>query len=208
MKRGQDRKIMNPWSASAPTSFSYNSEGWAASLDWTGLASAIELSGALGGGTLISRKHILLAQHVPLPASEPGRRPFTIWFTNKAGKVFSYKVVKTVNVPHTDISIGTLDSDADPSLRVYRVLPDGWEKRVSDALVETAEVDAKPPWNGLWTGISMRLPVVYTNQDRFALTGDVTAVWGPKGLLDAEVSPPSFEPAKVHYLGRRGGGFW
>lgn len=206
MARGQDRKIMNPWSASAPTSFSYNPAGWAASLDWTGLASAIELSGALGGGTLISRKHILLAQHVPLPASEPGRRPFDIWFTNKAGKVFGYKVVKTVNVPHTDISIGTLDRETDPSLRVYRVLPDGWEKRVSDAVVETGEVvGAKPPWNGLWTGISMRLPVVYTNQDRFALIGEVAAVFGPKGLLDAEVIPPSFEPAKAHYLARRGG---
>lgn len=206
MVRGQDRKIMAPWSASAPTSFSYNPAGWAASLDWTGVASAIEQSSTLGGGTLISRKHILLATHVPLPASEPGRRPFDIWFTNKAGKVFGYKVVKTVNVPHTDISIGTLDRETDPSLRVYRVLPDGWEKRVSDAVVETGEVvGAKPPWNGLWTGISMRLPVVYTNQDRFALIGEVAAVFGPKGLLDAEVIPPSFEPAKAHYLARRGG---
>lgn len=187
MARGNDLKINSPWSSSAPTSFGYNPGCWAAPLDWTGVASAINGIGTLGGGTLISRRHVLFADHVPYPA-----RPFDIFFTNKAGKGFTHKVIRIDNVPGTDIAIGTLDRDADASLAVYRVLPDGWERQVTGVVIGTGMGS---------TVITLRLPVLYTNQDRFALTGDLTRVVA--GLAD--VNPPTFEAAQAYYMNVRGG---
>lgn len=185
MARGKDLKINSPWSAAAPTSFGYNPNCWAASLDWSGLASAIDGTGTLGGGTLISSRHVLFADHVQYPL-----RPFNIYFTNKAGKGFTHKVVKIDNVTGTDIAIGTLDRDVDASLPVYRVLPDGWEQRVAGATV-----GASLPM------ITLRLPVLFTNQDRFALTGDLTRVLA--GI--ANVEPPTFAAAQSYYMAQRGG---
>lgn len=187
MARGKDLKINTPWSPSAPTSFGYNPGCWAAPLDWTGVANAISGLGTTGGGTLISRRHVLFADHVPYP-----ERPFDIFFTNKAGKGFIHKVTKIDNVTGTDIAIGTLDRDVDASLPVYRVLPDGWERQVAGATVGTAMGS---------TVITLRLPVLFTNQDRFALTGDLTRVLA--GLAD--VNPPTFEAAQSYYMVTRGG---
>lgn len=187
MARGKDLKINSPWSPAAPTSFGYNPGCWAAPLDWTGLASAIDGTGTMGGGTLISSRHVLFADHVQYP-----KRPFDIFFTNKAGKGFVHKVIKIDNVTGTDIAIGTLDRDVDASLPVYRVLPEGWEQRVAGVVVGTGM--GSPV-------ITLRLPVLFTNQDRFALTGDVTKVVA--GL--ANVDPPTFEGAQSYYMNARGG---
>lgn len=188
-------RLMLPWNPAAPTSFLFNPECWAAPLDWTGLAQAIDGAGTMGGGTLISRRHILLADHVLTSANA------TIYFANKAGTTFQYQIVQRVRIGDSDIAIGTLDRDVDPSLKVYRVLADGWEQKVSDA-----QIGIGMPFGEPWMTMSMRLPVLYTNQDRFALTADVTLVQGTVGrAMLADVEPPSFQPAQAFYRVQRGG---
>lgn len=192
---GRALRLMLPWNSAAPTSFIYNPECWAAPLDWTGLAQAIDGAGTMGGGTLISRRHILLADHVLTSANA------TIWFANKAGTTFQHQIVQRVRIGDSDIAIGTLDRDVDPSLRVYRVLADGWERRVSDLQDGSGTAFGQP-----WYSVGMRLPVLYTNQDRFALTADVTVVQGVVGQAAiAQVEPPTFQPAQRFYRAQRGG---
>lgn len=183
---GTDKRLFSGFTAS-PISFIRNTKLWARVFNWSGTAAGINGLGGVGGGTLISRRHVLLADHVPYPA-----RPFEIFFVNQAGKTLAYKVIKVDSVSGTDIAIGTLDRDVDASLPVYRVLPEGWEQRVAGVVVGTGM--GSPV-------ITLRLPVLFTNQDRFALTGDVTKVVA--GL--ANVDPPTFEGAQSYYMNPRGG---
>jgi len=188
-------RLMRPWNSATPTSFLFNPECWAAPLDWTGLAQAIDGAGTMGGGTLISRRHILLADHVLTSANA------TIYFANKAGTTFQHQIVQRVRIGDSDIAIGTLDRDVDPSLKVYRVLADGWEKKVSGLQDETGMAFGQPFYS-----VGMRLPVLFTNQDRFALTADVTVVQGVVGQAAiAQVEPPTFQPAQAFYRVQRGG---
>lgn len=162
MVPGADRRLFSGFTQ-ATFSWVRNTASWVRTFDWTGYAAGINGLGGVGGGTLITRRHVLFANHVPYPA-----RPFDIFFSNADSRTFQYKVLNIQQVGDTDIAIGTLDRDADPSLKVYRILPDDWQ-----------------------TYIKLPLPVLYSGMDRKVSTGDVTEVAGGT----ATVKKPAFEIA-------------
>ena len=108
MVPGADRRLFSGFTQ-ATFSWIRNSASWVGVFNWTGVSAGINGLGGVGGGTLISRRHVLFANHVPYPA-----RPFDIFFLNADSRTFNYKVTNVQQVGSTDIAIGTLDRDADP----------------------------------------------------------------------------------------------
>lgn len=193
MVPGADRRLFSGFTQ-ATFSWIRNSASWVRMFNWTGLSAGINGLGGVGGGTLISRRHVLFANHVPYPA-----RPFDIFFTNADSRTYNYKVTNVQQVGSTDIAIGTLDKDADPSLIVYRVLPDNWSQYIANKTIQpTATYIAM----GLTTPTqTFVLPVLYTGQDRKVSTADVISIaYGIAG-----VNIPAFEPARAFGDGVRGG---
>jgi len=194
MVPGADRRLFSGFTAS-PLSFIRNAASWVRMFNWTGVAAGINGLGGVGGGTLISRRHVLLANHVPYPD-----RPFDIFFSNKDSRTFTYKVTNIQQVGSTDIAIGTLDKDADASLNVYKVLPDNWLQYIAN---KTIPLTATYIAAGITTPIrAFVLPVLYTGQDRKVSTADVTNI-NMAGI--AGVSIPAFEVARAFGDGLRGG---
>ena len=72
---GKDKNILTPYAN--PYNWPRNPNCWAKSLDLTGYAACTVPLGGVGGGTLITKKHVLLANHVPYPNT-----PFMIFFIN------------------------------------------------------------------------------------------------------------------------------
>jgi hypothetical protein len=173
---GADRRLFSGFTQST-FSWVRNPASWVRVFNWTGVAAGINGLGGVGGGTLISRRHVLLANHVPYPA-----RPFDIFFANASSRTFTYKVTNIQQVGDTDIAIGTLDRDADPSLNVYRVLPDNWTQYIANKVIQpTAPTQA------------FVLPVLYSGQERKVSTADVVSILS--GL--AGVNIPAFEVARA-----------
>jgi hypothetical protein len=178
---GADRRLFSGFTQ-ATFSWIRNPASWVRVFNWTGVAAGINGLGGVGGGTLISRRHVLLANHVPYPA-----RPFDIFFANASSRTFTYKVTNVQQVGDTDIAIGTLDRDADPSLNVYRVLPDNWTQYIANK----AESFNKMGVTG--TNYAFVLPVLYSGQERKVSTADVVSILS--GL--AGVNIPAFEVARA-----------
>ena len=189
MVPGADRRLFSGF-VQATFSWVRNPASWVRVFDWTGVAAGINGLGGVGGGTLISRRHVLFANHVPYPG-----RPFDIFFANKDSRTFTYKVTNIQQVGSTDIAIGTLDRDADLSLNVYRVLPDNWAQYIANK----AESFNKMGVTG--TSYAFVLPVLYTGQDKKVSTGDVVSI----SLGIAAVNIPAFEVARAFGDGVRGG---
>lgn len=180
MTPGADRRLFSSF-VSSPIGWVRNAASWVRSYNWTGYAAGINGLGGVGGGTLITRRHVLFANHVPYPA-----RPFDIFFTNADSRTFQYKVTNIQQVEGTDIAIGTLDRDADASLTVYRVLPDNWTQYIAN------KAESFNSMGVTGTRLSFVLPVLYGNQDRKIATGDVVGV----DFGVATVNVPSFEVAR------------
>ena len=191
---GADRRLFSGF-VQATFSWVRNPASWVRMFNWTGVSAGINGLGGVGGGTLITRRHVLLANHVPYPA-----RPIDIFFVNKDSRTFNYKITNIQQVGGTDIAIGTLDRDADPSLNVYQVLPDNWLQYIAN---KTVPLTATYIAAGVTTPIrAFVLPVLYTGQDRRVSTADVTNI-NMAGI--AGVSIPAFEPARAFGDGVRGG---
>ena len=121
----KDRKEKNLISSftMTPIKWTRNINCWAKDLDLTGTSCGIWGLGGVGGGTLITKKHVLLANHVPYPSL-----PATIYFVDKNNNSYEYKIIKTKQIINTDILIGELDREADASLKIYKVLPTNYLK--------------------------------------------------------------------------------
>lgn len=180
MQAGADRRLFSAFTAS-PIGWTRNPASWVRVFNWTGTAAGINGLGGVGGGTLITRRHVLFAHHVPYPA-----RPFDIFFVNKDSRTFQYKVTALQQVEGTDIAIGTLDRDADAGLNVYRVLPDNWLQYIANKTQSFSAMGVTG------TRSQLILPVLYTGQDKKVSTGDVTSV----DAGTATVSVPAFEIAR------------
>ena len=144
IKEKKDKNIMTPYGN--PYNWPRNNNCWAKSIDLTGYAGCVVPLGGVGGGTLITKKHVLLANHVPYSAS-----PFMIFFVNNNNVSFIYNVVKTKRVADTDILIGELDKEVDASLKVCSVLPANYIKYFDK---------------------QSNFPLLYSDQERKALIGE------------------------------------
>lgn len=144
IKEKKEKNILTPYVN--PYNWPRNNNCWAKSLDLSGNAACIVPLGGVGGGTLITKKHVLLANHVPYSSS-----PFMIFFINNNNVSLVYNVMKTKRVANTDILIGELDKEVDSSLKIYKVLPSNYLKYFDK---ET------------------NFPLLYSDQERKALIGE------------------------------------
>ena len=188
---GADRRLFSGFTQST-FSWVRNPASWVRVFNWTGVAAGINGLGGVGGGTLISRRHVLFANHVPYPNTPTGPViPFEIFFVNANSRTFTYKVTNVQQVGDTDIAIGTLAQDADPSLNVYRVLPDNWTQYIANTVIPASATFAAV---GLTAPTqAFVLPVLYSGQDRKVSTADVVSILS--GL--AGVNIPAFEVARA-----------
>jgi hypothetical protein len=144
IKEKKEKNILTPYVN--PYNWPRNTNCWAKSLDLTGYAAAVVPLGGVGGGTLITKKHVLLANHVPYSNS-----PFMIFFINNKDVSLVYNVMKTKRVANTDILIGELDREVDASLKVCKVLPANYLQ---------------------YFGKERNFPILYSDQERKALIGE------------------------------------
>lgn len=144
IKEKKEKNILTPYVN--PYNWPRNNNCWAKSLDLTGFAACVVPLGGVGGGTLITKKHVLLANHVPYSNS-----PFMIFFINNNNVSLVYNVMKTKRVANTDILIGELDREVDASLKVYSVLPANYLQCFGKAI---------------------NFPILYSDQERKALIGE------------------------------------
>ncbi len=191
MVPGADRRLFSGF-VQATFSWVRNPASWVRVFNWTGVAAGINGLGGVGGGTLITRRHVLFANHVPYKTLP---QPFDIFFVNKDSRTFTYKVTAIQQVEGTDIAIGTLDRDADAGLNVYRVLPDNWLQYIAN------KTESFSVMGVTGTRSQLILPVLYTGQDKKVSTGDVTSV----DAGTATVSVPAFEIARSFGEPVRGG---
>jgi hypothetical protein len=189
MVPGADRRIFSGFTQST-FSWIRNAASWVRVFNWTGYAAGINGLGGVGGGTLITRRHVLFAQHVPYPA-----RPFEIYFVTADSRTIPYQVTNIQQVGDTDIAIGTLDRDADAGLCVYKVLPDNWTQYAK------AKTESFSAMGVTGTVTSVSLPVLYANQDRKVSTADLINVRA--GVADLSIA--AFEVARAFGDQIRGG---
>lgn len=176
-KSGKDKTIVSAFSMT-PLKWTRNNNCWANNLDLTGMSLGIWGLGGVGGGTLITKKHVLLANHVPYPAL-----PALIYFADKNSNTYEYKIIKTKRISTSDILIGELDREVDSSLRVYKVLPANMTKYFS-----------KQPMSG-----EPRFPVAYSDQEKKMLMGDYisTFVNGTETVM--MIAPPVDSDATKYF---------
>ena len=144
IKDKKEKNILTPYAN--PYNWPRNNNCWATSIDLTGYAACIVPLGGVGGGTLITKKHVLLSNHVPYSNS-----PFMIFFVNNNNVSLVYNVMKTKRVANTDILIGELDKEVDSSLKVCSVLPANYLKYFDKQI---------------------NFPLLYSDQERKALIGE------------------------------------
>ena len=144
IKEKKEKNILTPYVN--PYNWPRNNNCWAKNLDLTGYAACIVPLGGVGGGTLITKKHVLFANHVPY-----SKNPFMIFFINNNNVSIVYNVIKTRQVANTDIMIGELDKEVDDSLKVYKVLPANYLKYFNK---------------------DINFPILYSDQERKALIGE------------------------------------
>lgn len=86
-------------------------------------------------GTLITRRHIVYANHFGIPVIEGGT---PILFVDRGGSVVERKVVAQVADQASDIAIGLLDSEVPRSIEVAPVLPEDFERHLPKPFLAVA----------------------------------------------------------------------
>lgn len=147
-----------------PIKWTRNINCWAKDLDLTGTSCGIWGLGGVGGGTLITKKHVLLANHVPYPSL-----PAIIYFVDKNNNSYQYKIIKTKQVANTDILIGELDREVDASLKVYNILPANYIKYFDK---------------------NSNFPLLYSDQERKALIGEHALINTTYGSTNTLINIP------------------
>lgn len=172
IKDKKEKNILTPYVN--PYNWPRNNNCWAKTLDLTGYAAAIVPLGGVGGGTLITKKHVLFASHVPYSNS-----PFMIFFINNKDVSIVYNVMKTKRVANTDILIGELDKEVDASLKVYNVMPSNYLKYF----------DVK----------KINFPILYSDQERKALIGEFGGINNSYGSTNTVINV-SKDPNRAQYF--------
>jgi Leucine-rich repeat (LRR) protein len=101
--------------------FIRNPDCWINGVENISCFSPAQLSGAnwrTRAGTLITRKHIVLAAHYPA-AILPGGTPFI--FVSSNNMVIRRNLIKTINHPNLDILIGVLDEEVPEDIKIAKI---------------------------------------------------------------------------------------
>jgi len=171
IKDNKEKNILTPYAN--PYNWPRNNNCWVKSLDLSGYAACIVPLGGVGGGTLLTKKHVLLANHVPYSNS-----PFMIFFVNNNNVSLVYNVMKTKRVANTDILIGELDREVDASLKVYNVLPANYLKYFDS---------------------QTNFPLLYSDQERKALIGENGLINNTFGSTNTLINM-SKDPNRAQYF--------
>ena len=172
---------------SAPIAYIRNPSLWVRGFDFSGTAAGINGLGGVGGGTLITPRHVLLANHVPYRESGVPF-PLEMFFVNNAGQTLVYKVIDIQQVGKSDIAIGTLDRNADPSLTIYPILPDNWLRYIVN------QTETRSAMGSVFQQTTVMLPVLYLDYEKKIFTGDLTEI----RMSLATVMTPTFEAARAY----------
>ena len=140
-----------------------NPKLWCADLDLTCFSHWNSTEHNLQAGTLITRRHILLANHFSNPYT--GTPPMipgitTIEFVGRDNVTQTRTVARLAEVKGTDILIGTLNKDLPDTVTPVQLFP-------------ADKGHAVPPGT----------PVIYTGQEKFALVGECVSGSGPVFML-------------------------
>jgi len=111
----------------ASPSFQVNPSFWAKDVDLSCASPWNSASGVLRAGTLVSKRHVVFAQHFAL---WPGVR---IAFVDGEGQACVCSIKKIKAIPQSDISVGLLDYEVTPNIRPAKILPEDFRKHLGDA---------------------------------------------------------------------------
>lgn len=147
------------------TVWTRNSDYFLAQNGYNTTATSAATSGAPGspgaggtggqGVTLISNRHVLMANHVSALWGTGGTSanfPITVYFVNNSNNIFTYTIDSIAKVStigpssgagYTDISIGYLNTTVDASLSFYKVVPSNFFDYIQDGQLLTLPSDTK-----------------------------------------------------------------
>ena len=129
--------------------FAANPKFWGKGIDFSCASPWNGAGGSQRAGTLISKRHIVFANHFPI---SNGTR---LVFVGEDGGVCPCYMVKSVHIKHSDIVIGLLNAEVTPNIRPAKILPADYELHIGDG---------------------QGLPVVTMNQREEALLGALEAI--------------------------------
>lgn len=110
--------------------FERNPSCWLNSVSNLTCFSPAQLSGtpwSQRAGTLVTRRHVVYANHFGIPVIEGGT---PMLFVERGGRVVSRKVVAQASDPASDIAIGVLDEEVPDSISIAPVLPPDFEQHL------------------------------------------------------------------------------
>ena len=101
-----------------------NPSFWAKDVDFSCASPWNSGGGSLRAGTLISKRHILLAQHFPL------WKDVRILFVDNEGNVCPCYVEATKGIAKSDAMVGLLNAEVTPNIHPAKILPDDFARYV------------------------------------------------------------------------------
>jgi hypothetical protein len=104
----------------AASSYTRNSSCWMSEYNFTGVSPWNSTGANTRGGTLVSPRHAIWADHYNIANGA------TLRFVAGNGSVTSRTVANSVRVGASDIRVGVLDSDVPEAIAFYKVLPANW----------------------------------------------------------------------------------
>ncbi len=166
---GTSRALFSAGDITTGTGWTRNPKLWCADLDLTCFSPWNSLEHNLQAGTLITRRHILLANHFSnqwtgTPPMVPGIT--TIEFVGRDNVIQTRTITRLTEVKGTDVLIGTLNKDLPDTVTPAQLFPADQGRAV-------------PPGT----------PVIYTGQDKLALVGECAMGAGPVFVLRPAAAP-------------------
>lgn len=152
-----DWKLFNTSGTIAGTTYVRNTNIWtnggSSSIDWTGISPYNTSGGYHTPGTLISPRHVVMANHY---MASVGAKMI---FVDNTNTVFERTITGSQNIAGTDIQIGVLDSDVPDSVTYYSVI-------ASSTLVSVLQK---------YTSGSLDIPIVSFDQEKKAIVRSMTS---------------------------------
>ncbi len=142
---------------------------WCKDLDLTCFSPWNSTEHNLQGGTLITRRHVLLANHFSNPVTgTPPMTPgvTTIQFVARDNTVYTRTISKLTQVKNTDLLIGTLDRDLPAAITPAQLFPFDQNK-----------------------GLPRGIPLIYTGQEKWASVGECVSGAGAAVVLQPATAP-------------------